>query len=97
MDDDLYERYAKSAADAAGDAAGRAAFVKGLELGIEIGEQRGMAAGVIVGYRQGKLEGILETREAYKSAISDGTKHGSPVCARELEAYKRPVESDDED
>lgn len=85
VDDDLYELYAKGAADAAG----RAAFAKGLELGIEIGREQGMAAGLITGLKQGRVEGMLATREALKAAIADGTRHGSSECARVLESMKR--------
>lgn len=85
MDDDLYERYARGAADAAG----RAAFAKGLELGTEIGRTQGMAAGLIVGRTQGRAEGMVLGMEMLKAAISDGTRHGSSECARALEAYKR--------
>jgi|JTFP01.1.fsa_nt_gb tetrahydromethanopterin S-methyltransferase subunit F len=83
--DDLYERVAKDVADAAG----RAAFAKGLEVGVEVGREQGMAVGLIAGIKQGRAEGFLAAMQGVKSAISDGTRHGSPECARVLEAYKR--------
>lgn len=92
MDDDLYERYAKGAADAAG----RAAFAKGLEIGIEIGQTQGMAAGLIVGRQQGRAEGVVLGLKILKEAVSDGTRRGSSKCARALEGYKRLGVTDEE-
>lgn len=84
-DDDLYERYAKGAVDAAG----RKGFMLGYELGLKHGEERGLAAGLKVGEESGFYRGVAATRAALRRAIADGTRHGSPECARTLESMKR--------
>lgn len=67
----------------------REGFALGLALGNQRGGERGMAAGLIVGRKQGVGEGILMAREAIKPAISEGTRFGSPACAKLLESMKR--------
>lgn len=44
--------------------------------------------GIEIGYESGYEDGRNDEKERVKSAISDGTRHGSPECARELNNYK---------
>ena len=44
--------------------------------------------GVAIGYEAGYEDGRNDEKERVKPAISDGTRHGSPECARELNNYK---------
>lgn len=81
MDDDLYDLLAKAAADAAG----RQAFSIGREVGREEGRQEGRVEGQAVGEYVGFVAGV----NSLKAALSDGTRHGSPVCAKALESLKR--------
>lgn len=77
MTDDLFERYAQSAALAAA----KEAFERGLELGQQQGFAEGLATGRLIGF----VEGV----NSLKAAVSDGTRHGSSECGRALESMKR--------
>lgn len=77
MVDDLYERYAQSAVDAAA----RLAFEQGLNVGREQGFADGYTAGEAIGF----VAGV----QSVASALSEGTRFGSPKCARSLESLKR--------
>lgn len=86
---DDYDLHAKTAADAAG----RKAFEIGRELGREEGRQQGRMEGQAVGEYVGFIAGV----NSLKAALSDGTRRGSPVCAKALESLKRLGAIDDEE
>lgn len=81
MDDDLYDRFAKSAIDAAGR--------QGFSVGLEVGREQGRAEGRLEGQAVGEYIGFVAGVNSLKAALSDGTRHGSPVCAKALESLKR--------
>ena len=89
MDDDLYDLVAKAAADAVG----RQAFSIGREVGREEGRQEGRIEGQAVGEYIGFVAGV----NSVKAALSDGTRHGSPLCSKALESLKRLGAIDDKE
>lgn len=50
----------------------------------EKGYGTGYTRGKTEGYKQGYDHGVQDADKYYDSVVSDGTRHRSPLCAREL-------------
>lgn len=80
-ENELFERYAKRASEASAR--------EGFKQGLEVGRAQGYGKGFADGVQTGELIGFAAGVDSVKSALSDGTRHGSSECARALESLKR--------
>ncbi|MGP5469001.1 hypothetical protein ACTXNP_22190 [Pseudomonas helleri] len=67
-----------------GEPAAKAAFAAGHTAGFEDGEKIGFLKGEIIG----KRDGFVLAMNMVKPALSDGLRHGSPVCGSAMRSLQ---------
>ena len=66
-------------------------FFEGFRAGEASGYLKGLEAGYLVGHQEGKQEGFELALDVCKPAVSDGLRHGSPVCGYLMQTFKQDL------
>lgn len=70
-------------------------FINGYTDGFRDGEAsgllKGLALGHTIGHEEGKQEGFELALAVCKPAVSDGLRHGSPVCGYLMQTFKQDL------